>query len=70
MNTESIDLFRRRVRENTGCGDLLFGLITDTHFEEKDDPGGYGANGAYAPPRLRGGWGKPAARGSCFTPGI
>ena len=44
MNTESIDLFRRRVRENTGCGDLLFGLITDTHFEEKDDPGGYGAN--------------------------
>ncbi|WP_294482928.1 metallophosphoesterase [uncultured Victivallis sp.] len=44
MNTDSIAEFCSRVRENTGDHDLLFGLITDTHFEEKEDLRGYGAN--------------------------
>ena len=44
MNTDSIAEFCSRVRENTGRDDLLFGLIADTHFEEKEDPRGYGAN--------------------------
>ena len=44
MNTDSIAEFCSRVRKNTGRDDLLFGLIADTHFEEKEDPRGYGAN--------------------------
>lgn len=36
--------FITRVRKNTGPDDLLFGFITDTHFEEKADPRDYGAN--------------------------
>ena len=36
--------FCRHVRENTGANDLLFGFITDTHFEENSDLRGYGAN--------------------------
>ena len=33
-----------RVQANTGSGGLLFGMISDTHFEEKEDLREYGAN--------------------------